>query len=105
MIIALSGPEVEYKKVTDSALQDMMKKSFDDMKDDLKQLIQDQFKQSVHHVKKPPAKQDLIETKIEQLKKELKQIQLQQFHEIRNQQKQLILQQNKESQVKIYLSI
>ena len=101
----ISDSEVEVKQVTDSALQDMMKKSFDDMKDDLKQLIQDQFKQSVQHNKKPPAKQDLVETKIEQLKKELKQIQLQQFHEIRNQQKQLILQQNKESQVKIYLSI
>ena len=88
--------------MTDLALQDMMKKSFDEIKDDLKQLIQDQFKQSVQYIKKPPAKQDLVETKIEQLKKELKQIQLQQFHEIRNQQKQLIIQRNKESQVILF---
>ena len=84
-----------------SILKEMIQKSFEEIKDDLKEMFQDQIKQPFQQNKKPLLNQDLFETKIDQLKKELKQIQLQQFHEIRNQQRQLLNQQSKESKVSL----
>ena len=84
-----------------SILKEMIQKSFEEIKDDLKEMIQDQAKQPFQQNKKPLLNQDLFETKIDQLKKELKQTQLQQFHEIRNQQRQLINQQSRESKVSL----
>ena len=84
-----------------SILKEMIQKSFEEIKDDLKEMIQDQIKQPFQQNKKPLLNQELFETKIDQLKKELKQTQLQQFHEIRNQQRQLFNQQSRESKVSL----
>ena len=84
-----------------SVLKEMIQKSLEEIKDDLKEMIQDQIKQPFQQNKKPLLNQDLFETKIDQLKKDLKQTQLQQFHEIRNQQRQLFNQQSRESKVSL----
>ena len=84
-----------------SILKEMIQKSFEEIKGDLKEMIQDQIKQPFQQNKKPLLNQELFETKIDQLKKELKQTQLQQFHEIRNQQRQLFNQQSRESKVSL----
>ena len=84
-----------------SILKEMIQKSFEEIKDDLKEMIQDQIKQPFQQNKKPLLNQELFETKMDQLKKELKQTQIQQFHEIRNQQRQLFNQQSRESKVSL----
>ena len=82
-------------------MKEIIQKSFEEIKDDLKEIIQDQAKQPFQQNKKTLLNQDLFETKIDQLKKDMKQTQLQQFHEIRNQQRQLFNQQSKESKVSL----
>ena len=84
-----------------SILKEIIQKSFEEIKDDFKEIIQDQAKQPFQQNKKTLLNQDLFETKIDQLKKDMKQTQLQQFHEIRNQQRQLFNQQSKESKVSL----
>ena len=58
-------------------------------------MIQDHLKQPVQQIKKPPLNQEVFENRMEHLKKELRQIQIQQFHEIRNHQRQILNQQNR----------
>ena len=88
-----------------SILKEIIQKSFEEIKDDFKEIIQDQAKQPFQQNKKTLLNQDLFETKIDQLKKELKQTQLQQFHEIRNQQRQLFNQQSRETKVSLMLQV
>jgi hypothetical protein len=97
----LANQNQNQSQAAGSILKEIIQKSFEEIKDDLKEMIQEQAKQPFQQNKKPLLNQDLFETKIDQLKKDMKQTQLQQFHEIRNQQRQLLNQQSRESEVSL----
>ena len=101
----LANQNENQSQAAGSILKEIIQKSFEEIKDDLKEMIQEQTKQPFQQNKKALLNQDLFETKIDQLKKELKQNQLQQFHEIRNQQRQLFNQQSRETKVSLMLQV